>query len=820
MKRYADPAVCPDCGAAIPPDPDRCPACALPLRNPTAVELFGTLQHADVLLARLRATPANPPAAVPVPSAATSTTTATVPAYPASTPPPARRPSSSGVRGSSVPGILLALGGLCLLVAAVIFLAVAWSWLGVGGRTAVLVVLTLASAGAGLWWARRGLRIAAEALTTVALGLLALDLLGAEDAGWLGSASPSALVATIGAAVALAGLGLALAGRHESTTLVAPQVVATLGVLLAYGGLHGAVDADLWISGLSVGVLVGLGWLAHRSRTGLKPLAWSLAGVSVVVWLDLVASGLIAVADDVSLTGLWSGPGWALAAATAYLAGPALIPALRATAAGWLGAAGVLGSLTLALPVLDEVADAVALVAVIILAVWTVLAWALPRPWAWAARVPALAAALPSVVVLLALVGQSAARLVTVGPAYSSTIGVELPEADPVLSPWLLAPAALALTALVLELARSWSAGRVLVVAPLAVGALSAVATLGLFAVPVWTVVLATLLLAAALTGLALNRERVGLPLTLGAGLLLAAAATVALPSAGLVGLVGVVLTGAALTTVALARFPGGDVVGFLAAPLGVAMTVHAFGEVFDLSQTYRALLVLLLLGGAASWRPRPELEASSSLCGVAVSGAAVVAVDGGAGALALLLTVAGALVTISALLNADRRFLGWVGGALLAAATWVRLADLGVGVPEAYTLPSALALMIVGGWRLRQDPSASTARALGAGLALATLPSLLWTLDDPVSWRALLLGAACLVLLLGGVTLRWNALVVVGAAVGTVLVLVELAPYVVETPQWVLIGLAGATLTAVGVTWESRMRDVRHAGAYLERLR
>ena len=43
--------------------------------------------------------------------------------------------------------ILLGLGAVCLLVAAVTFLVFAWAWLGVGGRTTVLVALT---AGSGL----------------------------------------------------------------------------------------------------------------------------------------------------------------------------------------------------------------------------------------------------------------------------------------------------------------------------------------------------------------------------------------------------------------------------------------------------------------------------------------------------------------------------------------------------------------------------------------------------------------------------------------------------------------------------------------------
>ncbi|MCW2794476.1 MAG: hypothetical protein JWO76_3574, partial [Nocardioides sp.] len=168
-----------------------------------------------------------------------------------------------------------------------------------------------------------------------------------------------------------------------------------------------------------------------------------------------------------------------------------------------------------------------------------------------------------------------------------------------------------------------------------------------------------------------------------------------------------------------------------------------------------------------------------------------------------------------------SRRQLGWLGGLLLAAATWVRLADLGVTAPEAYTLPTAVALLLVGLRRLHVDPTASTRLALVPGLALATTPSLLWVLaDDLVSTRAVILGAACLALLLAGAQLRWSAPLVVGAAVGGLLVLAELAPYVLVTPQWILIGGAGTVLTFVGVTWERRLRDLRLGMAYVDRLR
>ena len=181
---------------------------------------------------------------------------------------------------------------------------------------------------------------------------------------------------------------------------------------------------------------------------------------------------------------------------------------------------------------------------------------------------------------------------------------------------------------------------------------------------------------------------------------------------------------------------------------------------------------------------------------------------------------MAGVLVTTSSLLHPTRRFLAWPGGLLLAMATWVRLADLGVTTPEAYTLPSALVLTGVGCWRLSRDERTGTMRSLAPGLGLATVPSLLVVLDDPTSLRALLLGLGCLALVLAGVTLRWSAPLVVGSVVGAVLVLRELAPYAAALPSWVVIGLSGTVLLVVGVTWESRMRDVRTATQYVSRLR
>jgi hypothetical protein len=184
-------------------------------------------------------------------------------------------------------------------------------------------------------------------------------------------------------------------------------------------------------------------------------------------------------------------------------------------------------------------------------------------------------------------------------------------------------------------------------------------------------------------------------------------------------------------------------------------------------------------------------------------------------------LTVAGLCVTAMALLRADRRPLSWAGGALLALASWVRLWEIGVQAPEAYTLPSAAALLLVGLHHLRRNTAASTVTALAPGLGLGLVPSLLWALDEPAHVRSLLLGLACLALVGVGARLRWTAPILAGAVVGALLVLRLAAPYVGDAvPRWVVIGAAGATLIAMGATWERRLQEARAVMAYVRRLR
>jgi hypothetical protein len=265
-----------------------------------------------------------------------------------------------------------------------------------------------------------------------------------------------------------------------------------------------------------------------------------------------------------------------------------------------------------------------------------------------------------------------------------------------------------------------------------------------------------------------------------------------------------------------------------LAVPLLAAGLVWTGGALADVSGRYVALVGILLVAVLGCTRP-PARDRSAGVetgallgaVGVAGLGLATAPATGSAGWLAGYLTLIGAAVTVHSLLHADRREAGWLGGAFLAAATWVRLADLGVEQPEPYTLPTALALVIVGLVHLRRSPDASTFQALGPGLALALLPSLIWVYQEPFSLRAVLLGMACLGLVVVGVQLRWSALLTYGAAVGVMLVLRETAPLIGNgVPRWVLFGLAGTVLVAMGVSWEQRTRDARAVLGYVRRLR
>ena len=782
MVQYADLSRCPACRVPLPESPQSCPSCDLPLHGNLVRELHKTLEYADVLvgLIRAKATREAPePAQAPVPREPIET--------------PVRR---TGLRTASVPTILLGLGALCLLVAAITFLAVAWSWMGIGGRTGVLVGLTVAAAGAGVLLGRRGLRVAAESLTTVSLGLVALDVVGAITAGWLGSPDEAASTALVGAGVALSS-GAILGARSR---LVAPQLGVVVGLVLAGAGVAVTTGDDglvAFVSALALATAASLGALV-----GARVLCVAAAFAAGTWWVWLLLSGLEDAFTNPSLTGLWIDLNALplLGAAALLLAlAAAPVPALARTSAS---AAATIVTLLVALPALDEGTTAFGLALLVALVVWSAVAAAASREVAFG---PLALAAVPAVAFTAAHALDAVYRVGSVGVPFTERAAVRLDVVSPDASPLLVVPLVAAL------LAAAWVITRLphdrFVTA--AILGVAATATLASYAVPLAAVV-------GVLAGAALAIAWLGRPVV--AIVVVVVTISAALPSAVLT-----VLACAVAATVAALLLRSRDalptMLGGLLLPAAFAGLLWSGAEVADIAVDLRGVPVLVVLGLLAIARPRVEVEASAAFFGLVAALASLGAAPDQLTVLAVQLTVAGVLVTLGSLVHHDRRILAWPGGALLAAATWVRLADLGVEAPEAYTLPSAGVLILVALHRLWRVPGTSTAVLL-PGLSLATVPSLLWVLVDPVGPRAVLLGVACLGLVLAGAQLRWSAPLAVGGLVGGVLVLREVAPYASEMPQWVLIGLAGTILTVVGVTWERRLLELRRATAYVGRLR
>ncbi|RYP86736.1 hypothetical protein EKO23_08730 [Nocardioides guangzhouensis] len=853
MIRYADPEVCPCCRQAITYAATQCRHCDATLTGPDAEALFRTLTHADSLVARLAAAavavaqpvahPAAQPVAQPVgqpvaqPVAAGVAASATgpapatapridvtaLPAYPTS----ASRERSTGLGAASVPRILLGLGATCLLAAAIVFLVVAWGDLGFGTRTVILLALTSGAGAATGWMARRGLPAGAESFGLLLLGFLVLDLLGALSAGWLDAVSSTGFVALVGSVLGVVGSATAAAvGRTSLRPLVGAQLVAIAGTALAAAAVTDlAGTAEALALTILVLALAAVAALSHAA--GLRVAAAGATLLCGIWWLLLVALGLGRVLDDPSFADVWLRiEGWPLLAAAGLAAAPALVraapEALRVSAAS-IGVA-VLVVLTVA-PVVDESTVPVVLTGLAVVAGAGVASYLLPGRWQWVLVAPALAAGTGLGLWVLAEGGRGLETLLELGVW---TLGAgDRVGGGPTPATWLVllpAAAAAAVAALAVSLRPAGGPGRrgLTDLAVVAVGGTVAVLP-GLYDVPLGSAlaVQVAVVVALATAGLRATPVLHGVPVTLPA----AGAAAVSVLAA--VTAVGNDVTTAALLTLLTAAagwasFRGRDgvrVVGDVAlAPVAGALVwtlLHLAGG--DL--VWRAVPVVVLAGLLAIVRPTFARELGGTL---AVLVAVPVSVLSGTGVdqtwLAVYLTLAGALVMVSALRNPDRTELGWTGLGLLTLAQWVRLEQLGVGTVEAYTLPLALVLIGVGLVRMR-DTAVSSRRALSAGLGLALGPSLLLVLVEPVTIRAFWLGLACLVLVVAGVLLRWATPLVAGAAVGLVLVLRE-AQYASVAPQWVLIGLVGTVLTVVGVTWEQRLADLRKAAAYVRRLR
>jgi hypothetical protein len=849
MGRYYTSGVCLDCQLELD-ELTVCPRCGLAQTGLDADRLRWLLGQADVALGIVRS--ADPRSVAAAPAVASTPPAPSGPQTPPTAPPgwaalrspsslweelgpmPApRRPAAAAHTwpALSTPAVLLGLGGISVLVAAVVFVSVAWSDLSLGAKAAILLTVTAAIGAVGVWSARRGLRGSAETFSCLFAVMAVLDLMAAVHGSLFGLGELDGRPAEWLSATLLVGTGLAWA-----RSAIASRTRKLTGVqLLAAGGM-------LWFIGLVAeenlarGEYVAfaltaalLGVAAVAARCAIWTFAVCVVALAASTLVAAYAISLQRIVMETTLAGLWSdgtAVGWVLCLLLA--AGVARVSRLRM---GVRNAAAAIASAGAALLVLRPL-DGSSFDQILVCLAATCLGAAaatlvLPRPW----RAGALTTSVPTGLNTAAMVAPSV--LVAVGalliPALEPWQHSAVYEADYVVdfstdigTPWLVGVSASAVLAAAFVVARRRLPGPEPVL--LIVSSSAACAALR-YPMPLWSVVaiMGGLAVVAAGAALAFRSPVSGVLSGVYASLCLIAS----------LGSQTTTLAAAIAIAVALAvlAWRVSDVIGSAVAAAGsellVGLATAAALDRADLSDSVTSYaLVGLGVVGVVAAQVRPHGACLRARLGIETAALALICVGIALGVefdLALqapiCLTVAGAGLIAVSLLSADRRLVSVAGGVLLASASWVRLAAEDVTTVEAYTLPTALVLVVLGSIRMLRTPGASSIASLGGGLSLALLPSLGVAVSEPTSLRALLLGIVAVAVLLVGAVLRWIAPLLAGGFVIVVLAVVNLAPYADAVPRWVLFALLGAVLLFLGITWEKRLRNARTLVAAAERL-
>lgn len=331
------PLPCPNCGAALDLSRTACLHCGLSIQGPQAARLWqvdqqiGALRHERAqLISSLLRSPQPVPGGAPAP---------VVPgfqpgAYPA---PPARTSMPSAQQ------LLLGLGALLTLSAAIFFGWVVWMIVGIWGQALILVGLTALAATGAVLATRHRLPAAAETAAVIASGLTviglwaawSLDLAGLREAPGFTYAGVAAVVAGL--------LGLLfdrVVPRVDREGLDLRQIVsyepfaAAMLTVAPWFFLMEVAPEDVWlpvglllVALVSAGVWFGVRRLCHVRAAQLAPAL----GAALAAALHL-ATGL-AVAHDVgSPTREWSA---LLLLAVAAAIG--VVGALRLLPARWNG---------------------------------------------------------------------------------------------------------------------------------------------------------------------------------------------------------------------------------------------------------------------------------------------------------------------------------------------------------------------------------------------------------------------------------------------------------------------------------------------------
>ena len=748
---------------------------------------------------------------------------------------PARRPRRE-VRPVTLRNVLLGLGVTLLVLAAIVFAAVAWPRLDDAGRATVLGLVTLVFAGLSVGLARP-LRATAEAFGVLTTGMLLVDWYAVRRAGagedldllaWWAAGTALVGIATIGLAAAtrldagrlvgvlLLGGSVALAGGLPDGD-PAWLVVAT-AVLAAAFAAAGAwlVERDGWrpaggaaaLVAAGLGGLSGIWWLRHLDTAGWGPATGAaLAAVAVVpavgaaTWRRRLEPGardlLVGAAGVLVLAALPAAladalsPAWlgVIVAAEAVVAVVVARGVPAPVGTGLLGAARLAGVVAV-VPVALPTAQAV-------LAPWRFLGdpWSVDPGLTAADHLPTRMASGALAVEPLADAGPAALVLVGVVALLTALV---VPWGRPV--PWMVPAVARPAGALALGLAGLLgllAAGASIAV--VAVGALALAAGLavaGILLVPDRTAadVLAPALLLAPALGWSLADA--WLTVAVVGGLAVAAAVVAALDRSGRSAEAGVAAL-AAQAAVALAVLAAEGTVAEVAVALAlvaaalVGLAVLALrGDDLRSAVGVVAGLGLAVVGLLAlpAWLDRP---------GLATTAVAVVA-------------AAGVLVAVGPRLAAPLRSTGAGGAAVLVqllAVMAVGLLDGALAQAEVALAVTGLALVLVAVAALRAHPlrPAVGLAALVGAIAVVWLAGPAWSgSPDLVTVAVGVLTAQALVVAVGPAL----AAGLRAAAAGVAAVLVQVLAVLVAD----LAGAEGAQLVVVwGATAGAGVAAIAH---------
>ncbi|MEU5219738.1 hypothetical protein AB0G79_26580 [Streptomyces sp. NPDC020807] len=784
---------------------------------------------------------------------------------------PGPAPADSTPR--SAQNVLLTLGGTLLTIAAIAFTLVSWGSMGIGGRAAVLSVVTSAALAVPVALLRKGLVSTGESVAALGLVLMVLDAYALHRAALEGTGG---LGYTAVASAVLAGAWTAYGSALSRlriplpAAVVAAQLPLPLGVLAADGGptafawaalvtAAGDVAVALWARPAAVRVtavvgavtlggwaLVTGGWLSLVAPWRGAPLL--LTGAALVLYaawrrpaLAVPAGALAGLAATASLGGLlraavpsdWAVPGYVLCglalAAVWHLTAPGAPEAVPSPADDGTDAAGGRAwpprGVRLGLGVAG--AGIVGLGVV----------WALPPVAAGLlgpmARTTAVwsgehtdgaLASFPGTAALVLLVAAAAlaavprlrARCGALVLAWALLtalpVSLELPYGVTLALQLVTTAAAMAVAVRPGVLVRGLPP-RPEAPAPAPAPAAPVPGTWGPRppAAPAKAVEPGTVLgWSAYAVGLASAGSALALSLDVRAATFTVLGAVLAL-----------------LAAVAVAGEGGRRVASGCLAVLAATGLVLAAAAAAELEDQWTALAVLGIPAATAAVGAR--VRRGPAVLAVEVTGASVGLLALGFTEarpefLALVLALGGVIAAATAVRPERRRFASWTAAVLFLLATWVRLGASEVSAPEAYSLPVTVPALVVGYLRRRRDPETSSWTAYGPGLAATLLPSLVAAWTDPDWVRPLLLGAAALVVTLLGARFRLQALLVLGGVTLALDGLHELAPYVVQVvgalPRWLPPAVAGLLLLAVGATYEQRLRDARRLRERLARMR